>query len=202
MSRRYIHRPVSRLSTTLASLAAVVALGASLAACSGASAVHSSGTPHPHEAGTSPTVAPVTATSDAARAQQSAQILAAWTAAEDAVETAALTDDPYEPALEATTVSPALPKRQAFMVTMQMAGDVARGKDNHGHPVVSSVTGNVAMVRTCESGDEIAVSVATGKPAPGEIGAIDDVLVTSTMVLTSDGWKLSDETDQPRMCRA
>jgi hypothetical protein len=136
----------------------------------------------------------VKAGADGERAQQSAQILAAWQAAQDAYETAALTANPVEPALVATTVSPQLPRSQSFLQSMRTAGDIASGSDNHGSPVVSAVKGDVASVRTCEWDGEIGISASTRQPAPGELGHKGFALVNSTMVLTPDGWKLADET--------
>jgi hypothetical protein len=134
------------------------------------------------------------------RAQKSAQILAAWTAAEDAFETAALTANPYEPALRATTVFPALPHRQAFLETMRTVGDIARGSDDHGRPAVSAITTTSAVVTTCERADEIGVVASSGLPAAGEFGLEEIVLVTTTMEWTTSGWKLADETDEVENC--
>jgi hypothetical protein len=125
--------------------------------------------------------------------QQSAQIVAAWTAAEGAFETASRTADPVEPAILATTVFPELAKMQSFLESLHTIGYIGTGPVDHGKSVVLDVKANVATVRTCIWDAEVIVSATTGQHALGVLGTKDFELITSTMTRTTDGWKLSDQ---------
>ena len=127
----------------------------------------------------------------ASRALESTQILSAWWAAEEAFDTAALTDDSDQPSLAATTVSPQLDLTRLFLEQMAAAGEQAQGSIDNGHPRVVAIDRDAATVRSCVDDTEIAVFVATGKPVPGLLGEKDFELFTSTMQQGANGWKLS-----------
>jgi hypothetical protein len=130
----------------------------------------------------------------ASRSLESSQILSAWSAAEEAFETAALTADPDEPSLAATSVSPQLDLNRLLLEQMATAGELAQGSADNGHPHVVAIVGNVATVRSCVDDREIAVYAATGQPVPGLLGEKDFELCTSTMRQGANGWKLSSQT--------
>ncbi len=110
--------------------------------------------------------------------------------AQEAFEIAALTADPNEPSLAATTVSPQLDWSRALLEGMQANGQVARGPVTIGHPSVSSLENDRATVHDCEHDAEIVVSAASGQPAPGVPGQVDFESISSTMQRTVTGWKL------------
>jgi hypothetical protein len=130
----------------------------------------------------------------ASRALKSTQILSAWWAAEEAFDTAALTDDSDQPSLAATTVSPQLDLTRLLLEQMAAAGEQAQGSIDNGHPRVVAIDGDVATVRSCVDDTEIAVFAATGRPVPGLLGEKDRELFTSTMQQGANGWKLSAQT--------
>lgn len=128
------------------------------------------------------------------RALESTQILSAWWAAEEAFETAALTDDSDQPSLVATTVSPQLDLTRLLLQEMAAAGEQGQGSVDNGHPQVEAIDGDVATVRSCVDDTEIAVFATTGQPVPGLLGEKDVELFTSTMQQGANGWKLSAQT--------
>lgn len=123
--------------------------------------------------------------------QTSEQVAAAWMAAERSFETAALTADPAEPALGATTVSPLLETTVALLQRMRAAGEIARGPTVLGPADVLVTSARLATVTACGHDAEIVVSARTGQPVPGMPGQVDYVYFTSTMELTGSGWKLA-----------
>ena len=125
--------------------------------------------------------------------QTSKQVVAAWTAAERSFETAALAADPSEPALVDTTVSPQLETSQAVLQSMRAAGEIARGPTTFGPAVVLVTSARLATVTACGHDAEIVVSARSGQPVAGMPGQVDYVYFTSTMELTSSGWKLADQ---------
>jgi hypothetical protein len=118
------------------------------------------------------------------------QVLSAWLAAELAFQDAAVTADANEPALAATTLEPQLGVRRSFFEQMRISGEVGRGPTHYGTPTVTALEGHRATVRACAYDQEIVVSAATGRPVEGELGQADYVAYTSSMELTSSGWKL------------
>ena len=133
-------------------------------------------------------------------ASMSGQIVAAWLASQRAFETAALTADPSEPALAATTIDPQLSSTRALLDKMHAAGQIARGTRHYGKPTVLAFQANVAIVRSCDYDTEVAVWAASGQPVPGVPGQVDFVWVTSTMELTGTGWKLFTQTVGTGQC--
>jgi hypothetical protein len=131
--------------------------------------------------------------SDAPSASNS-PIVSAWLAAEAAFEEAALTSDPDQPELIATTIAPQLPWTRSVLAQMQSAGQVARGPVDYGRPRVVTQGSGLATVQSCEHDGEVVVSLATGQPVPGDAGQVDFELFTSTMELTDTGWKLATQT--------
>ena len=118
------------------------------------------------------------------------QVLSAWLAAELAFHDAGLTADPNEPALAATTLEPQLGVRRSFFEQMRAAGEVGRGPTHYGTPTVTMLEGHRATVQACAYDQEIVVLAATGRPVAGVSGQVDYVAYTSSMELTSGGWKL------------
>jgi hypothetical protein len=118
------------------------------------------------------------------------QVLSAWLAAELAFHDAGLTADVNEPALAATTLEPQLGVRRSFFEQMRASGEVGRGPTHYGTPIVTALNGRRATVRACAYDQEIVISGATGRPVGGELGEADYVAYTSSMELTSSGWKL------------
>jgi hypothetical protein len=128
------------------------------------------------------------------RTQVLTQIVSAWLSAQRAFGTAALTSDPSEPALAATTVAPQLDWTRALLARMRIAGEISKGPVQYGQPKVVAFSANQAVVQSCEHDAEIAISAASGQPVPGMPGQVDFELFTSTMELTRSGWKLSTQT--------
>jgi hypothetical protein len=118
------------------------------------------------------------------------QIVAAWLSAEQAFATAALTSDPTEPDLAATTVDPQLTWTQSLLARMRAAGQIARGPIHYGPPSVTLVGADEATVQSCADDAEIVVSASTGSPAPGVPGQVDFELFDSTMELSGGEWRL------------
>jgi hypothetical protein len=195
MSRPHIHRSASGSIAPVIVLVAVAAIAPLLAACGGANGSLSANKSGTKLTGTSaPTEPPPVPQSRVQK--QSAQILAAWNAAMAAFETASRAADPDAPAIRATIVPPELAKTWSLLESMRTAGYVMTGPVDHGNPVVLDVKANMATVRTCEWDAEILVSATTGQHALGLGGTKAFELVTSTMTLTAQGWKLADLTAQ------
>jgi hypothetical protein len=129
-----------------------------------------------------------------------AAILMAWRSAQLAFQSAALTADPGEPALTATTVDPQLSFTQALLAGMIASGEESRGPVDLGQPTVVAATSDEATVRSCLHDAEIVVSRASGRPVPGIEGRAADELVVSLMVRTEGVWKLSDQTVRESSC--
>ena len=137
-----------------------------------------------------PGVTPTSASRMPNRPVLSDQIVAAWLSAEQAFATAALTSDPSEPDLAATTVDPQLTWTRSLLGRMRAAGQIARGQVRYGPPSVQLVGAGEAVVQSCAHDAEIVVSASTGSPAPGVPGQVDFELFDSTMELTGGEWKL------------
>ena len=122
------------------------------------------------------------------------QILSAWLAAQQAFDTAALTSDPDQPDLAATTVAPQLAWSQALLLRMRESGQIARGPVDYGRPEVTRISADDARVTSCVYDAEIVLFVDSGRPVPGIPGQVDHELFASTMRSTRTGWKLSTQT--------
>ncbi len=129
-------------------------------------------------------------------------VVSAWMAAEQAFEGAALTADPDEPDLAATTVPPQLGVSVAALTEMRNADDVAVGTPWWGAPRVEAGPGGRATVRACLHDTEIVVNRISRVPVPGILGEVADESFASVMTLTADGWKLTDQTIRDRTCTA
>ncbi len=129
-------------------------------------------------------------------------MLSAWMAAEQAFEVAALTADPDEPDLVATTGPPHLGVSVSALIDMRNAGDVAVGTPSWGAPRVEVGPGGTATVRACLHDSEITVNRISRAPVPGILGEVADESFTSVMTLTGDGWKLTDQTIRDWSCTA
>lgn len=138
-------------------------------------------------------LAGVTSTSTSRTSDRSVlsdQIVAAWLSAEQAFATAALTSDPSEPDLAATTVDPQLTWTRSLLARMRAAGQIARGRIHYGPPSVKLVGPGEATVQSCADDAEIVISASTGSPAPGVPGQVDFELFDSTMELSGGEWRL------------
>lgn len=156
-----------------------------LAGCSSAAPAGSS------KAATTTTTSPTSAL-DAA-------ILKAWVAAETAFYKAEA--DPrglFSPALPATMVDPELLMVKRNLAGQESEGFIGRGPWNLGTPRVVSLGPNeshptTATVVSCIADTEILVNESTGQAAEGPNGTPDWLGETSTMVLSSGVWKLSQQ---------
>ena len=126
MARRTTHRFPSRCSSILRSISvlavAAIASAVVLGSCTIANEAPGSGGIR----------IPAQAVSNAR--PPASPVVSAWLAAEVAFEEAALTADPDQPDLAATTVAPQLPWSQSLLAQMQSSGEVSRGPVDHGHP--------------------------------------------------------------------
>ncbi len=121
-------------------------------------------------------------------------VISAWLAAEEAFHQAALTSDSADPGLAATMVNPELSVVQSALSKLRAEGVIGRGPTFYGSPHVPSSTSSTATVVSCIHGEEVAVYEKTGAPIAGVLGQTDFELVTSTMRLTENGWKLAGQT--------
>lgn len=137
-----------------------------------------------------PGVTPTSTSRMSNRSAISDQIVAAWLSAEQAFAAAALTSDPSEPDLAATTVDPQLTWTRSLLARMRAAGQIARGRIRYGPPSVQLVGAAQATVQSCADDAEIVISASTGRPAPGVPGQVDFELFDSTMALSGGEWKL------------
>jgi len=130
------------------------------------------------------------------------EVLSAWMAAQKAFEVAALTADPDEPDLAATTIPPQLDVSVSALIAMRNAGDVAEDSPTWRVPQVQVGPGGTATVRACLHDSEIIVNEVSHVPVPGILGEVADESFTSSMALTAAGWKLTDQTVRDRSCTA
>ncbi len=138
--------------------------------------------------------AAVSGTGATTAADQAQAVTSAWMAAEQAFDTAALDADPSEPALAATTLPPQLPWSEALLARMRASGEVALGPVQFGPVHVVSLGRSLATVRSCIHDAEVVLDARTGEPVAGQAGQVDDEALTSTMEITSGGWKLAAQT--------
>ncbi|MHB1502687.1 MAG: hypothetical protein ACYCTL_01315 [Acidimicrobiales bacterium] len=138
---------------------------------------------------------------DPGRSSEQGAILSAWRAALSAIDTAARTADWRSAAIRATHVMPQLGIVEHNLLAMHLDGEVATGHDRLLWARVVSIDGTTAEVVGCVSGDEIGVFAATGRPVPGIAGEAGKAGITSTMLLTSSGWKLERQSGTEGTCR-
>jgi len=129
-------------------------------------------------------------------------VLTAWRAAIVAFDTAALTDDWQSPALAATAVPPALNIATSVLKHMAANAEVGEGRDRILAARVLSADSTHALVSGCVYGHEIAVYRGTSRPVPGSAGEVGTVLITSTLIDTSAGWKVEDQFTKEEPCSA
>jgi hypothetical protein len=125
---------------------------------------------------------------------ESEQVVAAWVAAQQAFDSAALSADPSTPGLAATTVPPQIDASRSLLEQMSEAGERAEGVVRFGTPHVVSARATLAEVRSCVHDAEIVVSATSGVPVAGVQGEVDYELFESTMESTPSGWKLMTQT--------
>jgi hypothetical protein len=143
------------------------------------------------------TVVPATSTEP-----QDQQILSAWSAAERAFDTAALTADAAEPALAATMVEPQLDVERSWLASLRAQGQIATGQITFGPALVRHGPSGAVQVQSCAHDAEIVVSASTGQPVAGIAGEVADELVTATMVSSGGEWKLEAQTVGVGQCAA
>lgn len=135
----------------------------------------------------------------ATRGATDAAVISAWKAAENAIYDAEASPSGIsDPQLPATMVGSELQ-----LVRQNLAGDETDGLIGSGHwdlgsPKVESlepvgVHATTATVVSCVHDTAILINEHTGQPAKGVLGTPDWAGETSTMVLTSTGWKLSHQ---------
>lgn len=166
-----------------------------VAAC-GTAATHSSSPATRRVSTTASTMGTTTAVTNAL----DGQIISAWLAAERAFHDAALTSDPNQPELAATTVDPLLKQVRINLERMRADGYLAKGPTYYGNPSVNASRPGSAVVVSCVHGEEDEFVAATGKPVPGVLGQSDFEFVTSAMQLTSRGWKLASQSVEVGGC--
>ncbi len=125
---------------------------------------------------------------------ESDQVVAAWIAAQQAFDSAALSADPSTPGLAATTVPPQIDASRSLLEQMSEADEHAEGVVRFGTPRVVSMQATLAEVRSCVHDAEIVVSATSGVPVAGVLGEVDYELFESTMESTPSGWKLMTQT--------
>jgi hypothetical protein len=121
------------------------------------------------------------------------QVVTAWFSAELAFETAALSSDPDQPDLMATTVSPQIQWTRALLGRMRATGEISRGSMHFFTPHVDVLSSRLATVTACGHDAEVVVSAQTGRPVPGVAGQVDFEYFVSVMELTDSGWKLASQ---------
>lgn len=130
-----------------------------------------------------------------------ANILTAYNARWAAFVHAAQTSDPNDPALATTMVDPLLSTTRQNLATHKAQGIVDRG-DITTQPHVASMTATSAVVLDCSYSSLIQVYATTGQPVPGQPGGTAPEYngVSTTMVMTPQGWKAHDSTGQLGSC--
>jgi hypothetical protein len=129
-------------------------------------------------------------------------VVSAWMSAEEAFGTAALSGNPDEPSLAATTVASQLDWSRALLVRMRADGQVARGPVIYGHPRVTMLRNDLATVESCADDAEIVVSATSGQAVPGIPGQVDFELFSSTMHRTGGVWELETQSVGVGQCHA
>jgi hypothetical protein len=127
-----------------------------------------------------------------------AAVLKAWRAAENAFYRAeASPTGSTDPALAATMVDPELELVERNLAANEAQGFIGTGSWDLGSPRVSALEPSTrptkATVVSCIHDTAILVDEHTGRPVAGVAGTPDWLGATSTMELTSAGWKLSQQ---------
>lgn len=147
---------------------------------------------------TPPTRSSTSSTSDPTSTVRAA-VLSAWRAAENAFYQAEADPNGLSlPALTSTMVDPELQMVKANLAGNQSEGFLGHGTWRLGSPRVLSLgpTENqptTATVVSCIDDTQILVNEHTGQAASGTGGTPDWIGATSTLVLTSSGWMLSQQ---------
>jgi hypothetical protein len=128
------------------------------------------------------------------------QVVTAWFSAEVAFETAALSSDPDQPDLSATTVSPQIEWTRSLLGRMRGAGEISRGSMHFLTPTVVVLSSRLATVTACGHDAEVVVSAQTGQPVPGIAGQVDFEYFVSVMEMTDSGWKLASQAIEVGPC--
>src|SRR5664280_265016 len=173
MQGQATHRLTSRRSTTrvgpvAVAVAVAVAVGLFITSCGVAPLA---GHARISAAGTSAVAGPLAgplAGPPGNSSSESDQVVAAWIAAQQAFDSAALSADPSTPGLAATTVPPQIDASRSLLEQMSEADEHAEGVVRFGTPRVVSMQATLAEV--------------------------DYELFESTMESTPDGWKLMTQT--------
>ena len=195
MQGQATHRLTSRRSTTrVGPVAVAVAVGLFITSCgvaplAGHARISAAGT-----SAVAGTLAGPLARPPGNSSSESDQVVAAWIAAQQAFDSAALSADPSTPGLAATTVPPQIDASRSLLEQMSEADEHAEGVVRFGTPRVVSMQATLAHVRSCVHDAEIVVSVTSGVPVAGVLGEVDYELFESTMESTPDGWKLMTQT--------
>ena len=121
---------------------------------------------------------------------------AGWTAYDQALSNA----NAYDPALVATMVDPLLQKVRAALLGYQAKGIAGRGSVQL-HPKVTALTTTSATVVDCVYSSSELVYTKNGNPVPPVTPPEHDG-VTSTLVIASGGWKVSQQTVTEGKCPA
>ena len=197
MQGQATHRLTSRRSTTRVgpvAVAVAVAVGLFITSCgvaplAGHARISAAGT-----SAVAGTLAGPLARPPGNSSSESDQVVAAWIAAQQAFDSAALSADPSTPGLAATTVPPQIDASRSLLEQMSEADEHAEGVVRFGTPRVVSMQATLAEVRSCVHDGEIVVSATSGVPVAGVLGEVDYELFESTMESTPDGWKLMTQT--------
>lgn len=130
-------------------------------------------------------------------------IISAYSASWNAFDHAAQTSDANDPALAATMVDPLLSAVRQNLATWRQQGIVNTG-GMATQPHVDSMTPTSAVVIDCAYSTLIEVYSSTGQPVPGQPGGTAPEYdgVRSTLLLTAQGWKVSDQKLQLGSCPA
>jgi hypothetical protein len=130
-------------------------------------------------------------------AQVKREIIKAWRAAENAFYRAGAQEEGADAALTSTMVDPELTLVRKNLATDKREGLIGRGRWNLGSPRVINVeppeSPRAAIVESCIDDTAILINRQTGLPVSGIDGMPDWIGATSTMVLTTSGWKLSQQ---------
>lgn len=126
-------------------------------------------------------------------------VLSAWTAAETAFYQAEANPQGLNsPTLPATMVDPELQLVKTNLASQEAKGFIGRGSWNLGSPRVVSLEptekdATTATVVSCIDDSQILVDGQTGQPVSGPGGTPEWDGETSTMVLSQESWKLSQQ---------
>lgn len=132
-----------------------------------------------------------------------ADILTAYRGGWAAIEDAEQTSDANDPALAAALADPLLSSVRSHLATLKSQGIVDKGSRTL-QPHVDAMTDNSAVVVDCLYSQNIEVYASSGQPVPGQPGgtAPEYDAIHASLVLTAQGWKVSDQTAVLGSCPA